>query len=120
MRPPAPWSLASFRTLKERSIRPRVAAIAATPNAIASDPIVSPPTASMSSGSTSRNASATSSMPSGRQVVCLASMNQVLRLPERSTKSPVLIACSRRCAISASVTADVMTTRDARRGRTAR
>ena len=78
MRPPPPWSLTSLRTLKLRSARPRVAAMAAMPKATASAPIVSPPMAVTSSGMTSRAASATSSIPSARQVVCLASMNQVL------------------------------------------
>ena len=55
IRPPAPWSLSSLRTLKLRSIRPRVAATPATPKATASAPIVSPPMAVTSSGSTARS-----------------------------------------------------------------
>ena len=88
MRPSTPWSLASLRMLKPRSIRPRVAAIAATPNAIGSAPIVSPPMAVVSGGITSSAASATSRMPSGRQAVCLVSRNQLVGLPDFSVKLP--------------------------------
>ena len=41
-----------------------------------------------SSGITDRTASATSSMASGRHTVCLESMNQLLVVPDLSTKSP--------------------------------
>ena len=78
-RPVTPWSLASLRTLKLRSGRPRVAATAAIPNATGSAPIVNPPMAVASAGSSGSAASATSRMPSGRQAVCLVSRNQVLR-----------------------------------------
>ena len=76
MRPWTPWSLASLRMLKLRSIRPRVAAMAATPKASGSAPMVKPPIAVASSGRSSRAASATSRMPSGRHAVCLVSRNQ--------------------------------------------
>ena len=53
-----------------------------------------------SSGVTESTASATSSMASGRQTVCLESMNQLLRRPDLSTKSPRRTECSRMCAAS--------------------
>ena len=85
-----PWSLASLRTLKLRSARPRVAAMAATPNATGSAPIVSPPIAVASSGMTDSAASATSTMPSGRQAVCLVSRNHELRAPDLSVNVAAL------------------------------
>ncbi len=56
-----------------------------------------------SAGIASSAASATSSMPSGRQTVCLESMNQVLRLPDFKTKSPVRTEWVRKCSMSASL-----------------
>ncbi len=103
MRPPPPWSLTSLRTLNALSWRPWVAAMAAMANAMASAPMVSPPTAVTSSGSAASAASATRSMPSGRHVVCLASMNHVVGLPDFKTKSPCFTACVRRWSISASL-----------------
>ena len=81
MRPPAPWSLASLRTLNALSGRPRVAATPAVTKATGSAPMVSPPMAVASGGTTESTASATSSMASGRHTVCLESMNQVLVRP---------------------------------------
>ena len=80
----------------------RVAAMAAMPKATASAPIVRPPMAVTSSGMTSSAASATRSMPSARQVVCLASMNHGLLLPLFSVKSPVRTLWASRWATRAS------------------
>src|SRR5262249_39112512 len=88
--------------LKLRSGRPLVAATAATPKATGSAPIVRPPMAPASAGIPSRAASATSTMPSGRQTVCLASRNQELCRPDFRTKSPLRTQCSRTCRRRAS------------------
>ena len=98
MRPPPPWSFASLRTLKAFSRRPRVAATPAVTKATGSAPMVSPPIAVASSGTTESTASATSSMASGRQTVCLESMNQLLLRPDLRVKSPVLTECASRWA----------------------
>ena len=90
MRPPAPWSLVSLRTLKALSGRPSVAATPAVTKATGSAPMVSPPIAVASGGTTESTASATSTMASGRQTVCLESMNQLLLRPDLSVKSPGL------------------------------
>ena len=55
IRPPVPWSLASFLTEKARSGRPPAAAAAAVATAIGSAPIVNPPTAVTSGSSTSHD-----------------------------------------------------------------
>ena len=68
--------------------------------ATGSAPMVSPPMAVASSGTSESTASATSTMASGRQTVCLESMNQLLFLPDLRVKSPVLTECSRRWARS--------------------
>src|SRR5262245_3971825 len=94
MRPVTPWSLASLRMLKLRSGRPRVAATAAIPNATGSAPIVSPPMAVASGGMTSRAASATSRIPSGRHAVCFVSRNHELRRPDFNVNSPRRTECS--------------------------
>ena len=49
-----------------------------------------------SGGITESTASATSTMASGRQTVCLESMNQLLLRPDLSVKSPVLTECASR------------------------
>ena len=64
--------------------------MAATPKATGSAPIVSPPIAVASAGMIDSAASATSTMPSGRQAVCLVSRNHELRAPDFSVKSPRL------------------------------
>ena len=96
MRPPPPWSLASLRTLKALSGRPRVAATPAVTKATGSAPMVSPPMAVASAGTSESTASATSSMASGRHTVCLESMNQLLLRPDLSVKSPRLTECASR------------------------
>ena len=113
-RPSTPWSLDSLRMLNDRRNRPRLAATAAMPKATGSAPAVSPPmavigstpsaaaAASRASISTSA-ASATSRIPSARHAVCLASQNQVLFRPDLRVKSPVLMECSSRWAIRASL-----------------
>ena len=90
MRPPPPWSFASLRTLKALSGRPRVAATPAVTKATGSAPMVRPPIAVASAGSTESTASATRSMASGRHTVCLESMNQLLLRPDLRVKSPRL------------------------------
>ena len=78
---------------------PRVAATPAVTKATGSAPMVRPPMAVASSGRTERTPSATSTMASGRHTVCFESMNQLLRRPDLSTKSPRLTECSSRwCA----------------------
>ena len=100
IRPPPPWSFASLRTLNAFSGRPRVAATAAVTKATGSAPMVSPPIAVASSGTAESTASATSSMASGRQTVCLESMNQLLRRPDFNTKSPRRTEWVSRCSRS--------------------
>jgi hypothetical protein len=100
IRPVTPWSLDSLRTLKLRRSRPRVAATAATPKATGSAPIVSPPMAVASEGTTSSIASATNRIPSGRHAVCLVSRNHELVAPDLSVNCPRFTewvsTCSRR------------------------
>src|SRR5207249_2165889 len=97
-RPPPPWPFTSLRTLNALSERPRVAATAAVTKAIGSAPMVSPPMAVAAAGMTSRATSATRSIPSGRQAVCLESTNQLLRRPDLRTNSPRRTEWASRCS----------------------
>ena len=100
MRPPAPWSLASLRTLNALSGRPRRGRDARGDEGHGSAPMVSPPMAVASGGTTESTASATSTMASGRHTVCLESMNQVLVRPDLSVNWPRLTEWASRCSRS--------------------
>ena len=99
MRPPAPWSLVSFRTLNALSgASPR----GGDAGGDEGDGVGShgEPTDGLvaSGGTTESTASATSTMASGRHTVCLESMNHVLVRPDLSVNSPRLTECVSRCS----------------------